>query len=230
MRECDVTPSRVPSETAGAGRQPDACDQCQQHRHNGVCLGCPPFQKAIEERDDTQKKVTGMSQVSWKILPWHRRLSKLKSFRPDYKSELGVFSNGSTVLQLKDVKHGFGTDSLLPSDIYTFVFILEYAYWSYSSVTPDDVSPLHAATASCRIRCCLSCPGEHHVGVKPEVGVNTAAGAWANPAHAATSSCLRRLALALPAPARSTAGSPWPNPVPGIAACTSACLRHEHKS
>lgn len=82
-----------------------------------------------------------MSQVSWKILPWHRRLNKLKSRRPGYKSELGVFSNASTVLQLKDVKHGFGTGSLLPSDIDMFVFHLEYVHWSHKNVTPDEKNP-----------------------------------------------------------------------------------------
>lgn len=81
-----------------------------------------------------------MRQISWKILPWHSRLNKLKLLRPDYKSELGVFSNGSTVLQLKDVKRGFGPDSLLPLDIYTFVFNLQYAYWSHNNIMPDEVA------------------------------------------------------------------------------------------
>lgn len=121
----------------------------------------------------------------------------MKSLRPDYKSELGVFSNGSTALQLKDVKHGFGTDSLLPSDVYAFVFILDYAYWPRRNVTPEEESfplppQLHAGSGVA----CLSCPGERHVGV------NAATGAWANPAHGGVPvarprarRCCRRLSL-----------------------------------
>lgn len=85
---------------------------------------------------------------------------------------------------------------LLPSDIYTFVFNLEYAYWSHKNVTPDEVSTLYAAMASCQIRCCLSCPHQCHVGVEPELCVNTATGAWASP----------RSHVLLPTPANACAG------------------------
>lgn len=161
-----------------------------------------------------------MSQVPWKILPWHRSLNKLKSLRPDYKSEFGVFSNGSTVLELRDAKQGLGTDSLLPLGTYMFVFSLEIAYWSHKNVTPEEVSPPCAATASCWTRCCLSCPSQHHVGVKPEVGANTATGARANPAHAAASSacpCSRLRWWSPPSPSpvvrnRSPARSRDPKP------------------
>jgi len=47
-------------------------------------------------------------------------------------------------------------------------------------VAPEEVPPLHATTAPCRSGCCLSCRGKHRVGAKPEVGVTTATGAWAN--------------------------------------------------
>lgn len=117
-----------------------------------------------------------------------QKTKKLKFLRPDCKFELGVFGSRSIVLQLKGVKHGFGTDSLLPSGIFTFVFILEYAHWSYKNVMLDVASPLYAATASYWIRCCLSCSGRHHVSIKPEVDVNAAMDAWANSAHTATSS------------------------------------------
>lgn len=132
-----------------------------------------------------------MSQVPWEILPWHRSLNKLKSLRPDYKSEFGVFSNRSTVLEPKDVKYGFGTDSLLPLGTCMFVFNLEIAYWSHKNVTPEEVSPPCAATASCWTRCCLSCPSQRQGSVKPEVGANTDTGTWAKLAHAAASSCSR---------------------------------------
>lgn len=147
--------------------------QWQQHCHSAVCCGCPPSPKATEKSEETQKNVTGMSQVSWKILPWHRRLNKLKPLRPGYKSELGNFSKRSTVLQLQDGKQGVVQIPILPWDDGTFLLKLEYAHWSHKNVTPGEVSPPRAATVSHWVLL-DPCPCQRHISTEPALRANAA--------------------------------------------------------